>query len=65
MSALYTAKAMDGLTKHVKMAENLQTNLLANQMDTLGNRLLDELVERGVSYRIRCVWGRNQGALDM
>lgn len=42
------------------VAKNLKTTLTEEQMDTLGNRLFEELVEQGAYYRIRCVWGRKK-----
>ncbi|KAH8773843.1 methyltransferase-like protein type 11 [Diaporthe sp. PMI_573] len=62
MSATSTAKAMDGLVRHAKLAANLKTDLPAEQMDTLGDRLLHELVTKGACYRIRCVWGRKKNS---
>ncbi|KAK9772392.1 putative Wax synthase domain-containing protein [Seiridium cardinale] len=60
ISAKCTAQAMDGLVKHAKLAPNLENRLSIEQIDTLGDRLFKELVERGACYRIRCVWGRKK-----
>lgn len=58
MSAKCTAQAMDGLVKHAKLVPDLKAGLCSEQMDTLGERLYDELVQCGAYYRIRCIWGR-------
>jgi len=39
---------------------SLVTSLSTEQIDTLGDRFLDELVHRGAYYRIRCVWGKRK-----
>lgn len=46
----------------ILVATNLKSDLSVEQMDTLGDRLLDELVTKGACYRIRCVWGRKKNS---
>lgn len=46
----------------ILVAIDLKTDLSVEQMDTLGDRLLEELVTKGARYRIRCVWGRKKNS---
>ncbi|KAI1451322.1 S-adenosyl-L-methionine-dependent methyltransferase [Annulohypoxylon moriforme] len=64
-SARCTAQAMRDLVMHAKATPGLKTSLSVEQMDSLGDRLFDELAESGAYYRIRCVWGRkkNEGEI--